>query len=124
MSQNPRVAGHIDVVMPGVLRANMQIVHVANNAPQVIAANGNIALGNPPFGAVTVAPAGAVAGITMDKGFVDQQEVLVHNTSAFTVTFAAVGTSNVADGVADVIPALTVRHYIWLMSQFAWYHVG
>lgn len=128
MSQTPRSAPGILQPIPGVLVAQNQIIETANNVAQVVATNGNIALGNPPWGAVVVQPGGAVTGVTMDVGLIDQQSISVHNNSAFTLTFAALATSHVADGVADVIPANTVRCFIWLQQansgNGAWFHVG
>lgn len=48
--------------------------------------------------------------------------ITVVNTTAFTVTFAASGTSNVADGVSDVIPALTSRTFTYNGSL--WYRAA
>lgn len=128
MTQTPRSAPGIDQPVPGILRAQNQLIDVGNSTPQVIANNGNISLGSPPYGAVIVAPAAAVTGVTMDVGLIDQQGVVVHNNSANTLTFAAVATSHVIDGTADVIPAQTCRFFIWLASSNggagAWFHVG
>jgi hypothetical protein len=63
-----------------------------------------------------VNPGGNVAGIILG------QDVVVINESAFTVTFDVVGTSNVADGVSDVIAALTARKFIWDANVSRWFH--
>lgn len=49
------------------------------------------------------------------------QKVLIVNRSNFTVTFAASGTSHVADGVSDVIPALASRLFIYDAGSGLWY---
>jgi hypothetical protein len=69
-----------------------------------------------------VNPGGAVAGIILAPGTVPGQDVVVINESAFTVTFDVVGTSNVADGVSDVIAALTARKFIWDANVSRWFH--
>lgn len=80
---------------------------------------------------VTVArvlPAAAVTGVILEAGTVDGQVVRVVNentTSADSVTFAAVATSNVADGTSDVIDGLAGATYVWNANAAtpAWYKV-
>jgi hypothetical protein len=69
-------------------------------------------------------PAGAVTGCILQAGSFPSQTVTVVNTGAGTITFAAAGTSNVADGVADVIPALTARTFIWDTTASLWYRTA
>ncbi len=73
-----------------------------------------------------VAPAAAVTGIILQAGTQAGQEVTVINESGstFTVTFAASGTSNVADGVSDVIAVLTARSFVWDAGTNLWYRIG
>lgn len=75
------------------------------------------------IGQARVAPAGAVTGIILQAGVVGGQELTVINESAGanTVTFAASGTSRVADGVASVIAGLTARKFSWDASTSLWY---
>lgn len=68
-----------------------------------------------------VNPAGNVTGIILQKGNAPGQEVTVINESAFTVTFAAVGTSFVANGTAEVIAANSGRRYLWNTVTGKWY---
>jgi hypothetical protein len=74
------------------------------------------------IGEARVAPTGNVTGIIMQAGTVAGQECVVTNESAFTVTFAAVGTSNVADGVSAVIAANRCMFFKWDSSVSKWYH--
>lgn len=67
-------------------------------------------------------PSSAVAGIVMAAGTYTGQRVSLVNTSAFSVTFAAVGTSNVADGVSAVIAPLTDMTLVWDSVGLKWYH--
>lgn len=69
------------------------------------------------------APAGAVTGVILQAGVAPGQEVTVINESvaANSITFAAAGTSNVADGVSDVIAGLQARTFIWDASTLLWY---
>jgi hypothetical protein len=50
--------------------------------------------------------------------------VTLINTSAYSMTFAAAGTSNVADGTSDVIAAGTAVTYIWEPAASLWYRVA
>jgi hypothetical protein len=77
------------------------------------------------FNAVaTVAPAGNVTGIIMLRDFTGNfREVVVVNTSAFTLTFDVSGTSFVADGTSDVIAANSAARYVWNNGTSLWYRV-
>ncbi len=85
-----------------------------------IAASGTIATAN--IGESRVAPTGNVAGIILASGTQAGQEVSVVNESAFTVTFAASGTSHVADGVSAVIAANRKMDFTWDSGTSLWYH--
>jgi len=66
--------------------------------------------------------AGAVTGVILTAGTVDGQEITLINTSANSITFAAVGTSNVADGVSAVIAANRSLSLVWSATAAKWYH--
>jgi hypothetical protein len=72
------------------------------------------------YGQVIVTPASNVSGIILQAGLGAGVEVTVINESAFTVTFAAVATSHVADGTSDVIAANNSRRFQWSPSGL-WY---
>jgi hypothetical protein len=76
------------------------------------------------FGITRVTPTGNITGVILQVGFFSGQQVTVRNQSAFTITFAASGTSNVADGVLDVIAALTSRTYMWSTNDSLWSRIG
>lgn len=73
-----------------------------------------------------VAPAGAVTGVILQAGSYPGQMVWVVNESvaANTITFAASGTSNVADGTSDVINGLTGRRFVWDSVTSLWYRAA
>jgi hypothetical protein len=73
---------------------------------------------------VPVSSTGACTGLILGGGSVDGQLLVVVNTTAFSLTFAASGTSHVADGVSDVIPALTARSYYWDNGTSLWYRAA
>ena len=83
--------------------------------------NGTTVTMSASFGAIPVTATGNVTGIILATAVNSGQQVTVINRSAFTVTFAAAGTSNVADGTADVIPALAARTFTWDTSTARWY---
>lgn len=70
-----------------------------------------------------VTTAGNVTGVILQSGGsnFDGQQVWVINESANTITFAAAGTSHVADGVSDVIAATSARLYVWDINTSLWY---
>ena len=117
-----RISADLNVPVDGIVQSVGSFAATSNSTPQAIAANGNISLAGPPNppGAVIVTPGAAVAGITLDIGLVDQQELTIFNNSAFTVTFAAVGASHVNDGAGDVINANVAGKYVWFASVGAW----
>lgn len=69
---------------------------------------------------------GAVTGVIIAVGTVDGQTFTLTNEGSGSITFAAVATSHVADGVTTVIPVLTARTFIWLANavQPAWYRTS
>jgi hypothetical protein len=87
----------------------------------VVATAGTIATAA--TGVSRVAPAGGVTGVILAAGTVPGQTVVVVNESApsNSVTFAAAGTSNVADGAGSPIPGLTARSFVWDSGTSLWY---
>lgn len=69
-----------------------------------------------------VTNAGAVTGILMTAGAFDGQVVVLINNTANSITFAAVGTSLVADGVSAVIAANTRMTLVYDATSLKWYH--
>lgn len=86
----------------------------------VTASSGTIATLLP---AQRIAPAGNITGVILQNGRFGGDVVTVINESAFTVTFAASGTSKVADGTSDVIAANTAASYTWSSGTSLWYRV-
>jgi hypothetical protein len=74
-------------------------------------------------GVSRVNPSGAVSSIVLQAGSVAGQQVIVVNESANTVTFAASGTSHVADGASDVIAGTSARQYVYDTGTSLWYHL-
>jgi hypothetical protein len=68
-------------------------------------------------------PGSAVTACVLGSGTTTGQEVWVVNEAAISnsVTFAASGSSFVADGVSDVIPGLSAKLYVWDNAQSAWF---
>lgn len=74
-------------------------------------------------GVARVTAAAAVTGIILAAGsFSGQSLVVIHEgAAANTITFAASGTSNVADGNSDVITGPSARRFIWDSVTALWY---
>jgi hypothetical protein len=76
------------------------------------------------FRQVQVTPAGNVTGIIMDAFLPDDwRRITVKNKSAFSVTFAAAGTSHVATGTAVVIAANMCQDFEYDPDVNLWYAV-
>ena len=73
-----------------------------------------------------VNPAGAVTGVILQAGTVAGQEVWVVNEAAAanTVTFAAAGTSNVADGASSALAGVVARKFVWDSVAALWFRAG
>jgi len=91
----------------------------------------NLATGNTitlPTGGMTKrlsASGGAVTGIILTAGSTDGQELTLFNIEATnTITFAAAGTSNVANGAGCVIAALKSMKFTWDATSSRWYAAG
>jgi hypothetical protein len=70
---------------------------------------------------VRVAPPGTVTGVILQAGAAYGQIAVIVNESGNSVTFAAAGTSNVADGTSDVIAGNTARAFVWDGGTSLWY---
>lgn len=72
---------------------------------------------------VRVTAAAAITGVILAAGIRAGQEftVIHEGAAANTITFAAAGTSNVSDGVSDVITGPTSRSFKWDATTLLWY---
>ena len=68
--------------------------------------------------------AGAVTGVILTAGTYSGQKVTLVNTSANSITFAAAGTSNVADGTSAVLAANRAMTLWWDSTSARWYRTG
>lgn len=109
------IASAVDVsrIEGGVFSPGDAVTQVA------IANNGTITTASQPL--VRLAPAGNVNGIIMQAGTFRGQHCVVANNSAFTITMAVAGTSNVADGVTAVIATLTAMMFVWDANTSLWF---
>ena len=96
---------------------------VSATAP-ALASSGTIATAG--LGTTQVTPGSAVTACVLAAGIFSGQEVTVVNastTGANTITMAASGTSNVADGASTVISGLKCARFKWIGgSTNLWYH--
>jgi hypothetical protein len=103
------------------------ITDFESTSAQTVASSGTITTAGLRVARVTTA--GAVTGVIMQIGSAipssqtppTSQELIVVNESGNTITFAASGTSNVADGTSDVIAGLNARRYVWDTGTTLWY---
>lgn len=87
-----------------------------------VLANGNTITHNG-AGAMRLSNAGAVTGIIVQLGSVDGQVLRLINTSANSITMAAVGTSNVANGVGCILSTLSAIDLVYNANDSRWYQV-
>jgi len=87
----------------------------------VLATNGTISTSG--LGVTRVSPGGAVTGVILQAGTVAGQACTVINESvaANSITFAAAGTSNVADGTSAVLVGLRSMAFTWDTATSRWY---
>lgn len=102
----------------GALASVQSATAVATGAAGTIATAG--------VGVSRVNPAAARTACVLQAGTYPGQMVTVINEAALanSITFAASGTSNVADGVQDVIPGGHAELYIWDGGSSLWYPVS
>jgi hypothetical protein len=75
------------------------------------------------FGFVQCTVAAGSTGNILAPGIAPGQEIVILNESgANTITMAAAGTSNVADGVGCVIAVNSYKRFVWSAATSLWYH--
>lgn len=70
--------------------------------------------------AVRVEATANVTGVILQKGFRSGQVLIIMNTGAGTVTFAAAATSNVSYGTSSVIQARAAAAFVWDDASDFW----
>jgi hypothetical protein len=75
------------------------------------------------FGLIPVSETGNVTGIILEAPARTNTEITIINRSNFTIAFAS-SNSNVADGSADIIPALAARSFVYDAGTTLWYRAG
>lgn len=113
-------AGTFD--MTGIPLVKVPSMVLSSDSPQALSAGTTIRVsddGN--YGAIPVTATANVAGLILQPPGSTWSQVTLVNQSAFTLTFAASGASHVADGVSDIIPALTARMFTYDGNTSLWY---
>lgn len=104
--------------------SNISSLTWGNASSQTVTANAQTLFAYP-FGTLVCANGGSsFTGLILSPGSVTGETVTIRNIGAGTLTFAAAGTSNVADGTSDVIPANAQRTYGWNAGTSLWYRTG
>ena len=67
---------------------------------------------------------GTITNLALQTGTYGGQVVTVVNEGGVTLTLNAAGTSHVADGILDIIPANTARTFVWDSGTSLWYRMG
>lgn len=115
---------NVDTVNKVVQISNAQMATAQSATAPDPGANGTIATAG--VGVARVSPAAARTGIILAAGTTPGQEIWVVNeaTGANSLTFAASGTSNVADGAGAALAGLTARKFVWDSVQSLWYRAA
>lgn len=91
---------------------------------QSIADSGTITLPTTGKNAIVATSSAAnKTGVILAAGIHDGQEITLINTSSNSLTFAAAGTSRVADGTGAILAALTAMTLVWEAGSARWYRV-
>lgn len=105
-----------------------QSIQYAADAVQTVTTAGTINVAtNGRFGMIPLTTAGPVTGVILEKpDSLTRQanvgiQVTLINRSANSITFAASGTSFVADGASDVIAGLSAAHFTYDSGAGLWY---
>lgn len=72
---------------------------------------------------IVVAPTSNASGVIMQQGYGGQFS-MVANASAFSIQFAASGTSNMAAGISEIIPPNSAKVYFFNGTNNLWYGVS
>ena len=98
---------------------------LASDSAQALTSSGTILTAtHGTLAAIPVTETGNVTGMILEAPQQAWSQVTIINQSAFTITFAASGTSHVADGVLDVIPANAARTFVYDGNTSLWYRAG
>lgn len=112
---------NVDTLNKIVQISNAQVATAQSATAPDPGANGTINTAG--VGIARVSPAAARTGCILQAGTTPGQECWVVNEAiaANSITFAASGTSNVADGTSDVLAGLVARKFVWDSSTSLWY---
>ena len=97
----------------------------APGVTQDVATGNTITLPTSGFNKRVTATVGAATGAILPVGTSNGMIIVIVNVHATNaITFAAAGTSLVADGTATVMLALTATALIWDATAGRWFHVS
>lgn len=95
-----------------------------SGASQSVAGSGTIVHTNSAVVRVDVSGGANITGVILQAGTVDGQILTVLNVNgSFTITFAAAGTSNVANGTSAVISAAKAYSFMWNAVAARWFSI-
>jgi hypothetical protein len=98
------------------------VLGAQSDTAQTVTDNGTISTSG--LGVARVSPSSAVTGVILPAGTAASQQLTVINEASYPVAFATSGTSNVADGTADIIAASTAHSFVWDSAESLWYASG
>ena len=109
-------------IVPGTVGgASYNVPTPATGAGTTVATSGTISHNG--AGVVRVTNAGATTGNIVAVGTYPGQRLTIVNAAANSITMAAAGTSNVANGTSCVISATAAIELVWDHVDAKWYQV-
>lgn len=124
MQDSTIIADTITVNPNGNLTVGGQIQGGVSASAPTVTASGTISTAGIRQARVVASTTSATA-LVLQAGTIDGQEITVVNlatTGANSLTFAASGSSNVADGATTVVSGLRCATYRWDKGTSLWYH--
>lgn len=112
-----------DRIVSGKPLANVRFdPNPTNGTPGTLASSGTLSHNGKNYVRTTVDA--AVTGIIVQGGLTDGQFLIIENTSAYAITFAAAATSNVRNGASTIIPGNQAMAFIWNGVNAYWTSLG
>jgi len=117
-------SGHVEGAAAAAGGALFTTPTVTSGAVPALVTGGLVTVTHNGCGVAQVSCAAGVAGGVVQPGTRSGQMLVIINTGAGALTFAAVATSNVANGTSANVPILSALALVWNALDSRWYDVG
>lgn len=93
-------------------------------SPALVTVTASMTITAPPGGYLALTTATARTALVLTAGSFNGQQITLVNQGTASLTWAASGTSHVANGATGVIAAGTAAVYVWDSNNSLWYRAG